>query len=293
MSTAPAQGHAGAVTSLCALRLPCGGLLLASTAADSDVCVWRCPAVARELGLGSAGAQRAADSAGNAASSTEHERSSMGAGSSGGSASKRGPSTYGTADGAKTGGACEAACSGSPDPAGVSGIGQGRWALQQAINVGGRMQHAAALMEVPGEPGWCAALGCIWCLLLSAPFEVKGHRLALHHKVSSAFTGGSARTCAALMRTAGAGRSAVRMGVWPRTSCWICGFAIVCSAVLLRGGPRMVGQGAAGGRQRGQQRAPAARAARRPLCVGLPPDRARRLGPLARVPARRRCYYAF
>ena len=158
MSSAPAQGHTGAVTSLCALRLPCGGLQLASTAADSDVRVWRCSAAARNLGVGSAGAQRAGDAGCDAASSTEHGRSRSGAGGTGVSANERETSTDGAADGARTGGACEAACGGSPDPAGVPGSGQGGWALQQAINVGGRMQHAAALTEVPGEPGWCDAL---------------------------------------------------------------------------------------------------------------------------------------
>ncbi|KAK9841002.1 hypothetical protein WJX81_004992 [Elliptochloris bilobata] len=68
-AAASLKGHSGVITSLCALRLPHGDLLLVSTAADSE-------------------------------------------------------------------------------------IQQDGWALQQALNVGSRMQHAAALTEVPGEPGW-------------------------------------------------------------------------------------------------------------------------------------------
>ena len=156
--SAPAQGHTGAVTSLCALRLPCGSLLLASTAADSDVRMWRCSAAAREPGVGSAGAQRAAVAGCDAARSAEHGRGRLGASSTGASASAQETSNGSTVDVARPGGAGEAACGGSPDPAGVPGTGQGGWALQQAINVGGRMQHAAALTGVPGEPGWCGAL---------------------------------------------------------------------------------------------------------------------------------------
>lgn len=172
---APAQGHTGAVTSLCTLRLPCGGLQLASTAADSDVRVWRCSAAARELGVGSAGEQRAGDAGGDAASGTEHGRSRLGAGGTGDSASMPGTSTDITVDEARAGGT---ACGGSPNPAGIPGIGQGGWALQQAINVGGRMQHAAALTGVPGKPCWCRALALHLVLVFVGTF-CKGHGMVL------------------------------------------------------------------------------------------------------------------
>lgn len=105
------------MASLSALPIAAGGLLLASTAGDSQVLVWHCrPGV-----LGATGA--AASDTGTAAAAA--------------AAAFVGSEVY-------TG----------QDQSPVQMLRQGRWAPPQAAPAGPLLQLCAVLAELPGAPGW-------------------------------------------------------------------------------------------------------------------------------------------